>query len=185
MIRAFLNAVIVGGLLLLASIAVLVWPENIRRARADAATYVIGDSICEGITSVRPAPGYVRRGAMTYDLIGWLDALPHRSAVVFCAGTNDAAVQSKSLRYSVAAVLSIVRANKLRMTWIGPVRTTRPWDRHSNEADTFLALHLARAGARYVSLRAVKFERSELAGDGIHFTPKGYRRIARLAGVAP
>lgn len=119
---------------------------------------------------------------MIYDLIGWLEALPSGASVVFCAGTNDAAVRSRGFRYSVAAVLSIVRAKKLRMTWIGPVRTKRPWDRHSDEIDTYLALQLARAGVRYVSLRAIKFKRSELAGDGIHFTPKGYRRIAKLAG---
>lgn len=144
--------------------------------------YVIGDSICEGIAYVRPAPGYVRRGAMIYDLIGWLDALPEGSPVIFCAGTNDAAARIRGVRYSVEAVISIVRAKKLRMTWIGPVRTTRPWDRHSDEIGTYLALHLAHLGVRYVSLRAIKFERSELAGDGIHFTPKGYRRIAKLAG---
>lgn len=144
--------------------------------------YVIGDSICEGIAYVRPAPGYVRRGAMIYDLIGWLEALPSGASVVFCAGTNDAASRIRGYRYSVEAVLTVVRENKLRMTWIGPVRTTRPWDRHSDEIDTYLALHLARAGVRYVSLRAIKFERSELAGDGIHFTPKGYRRVAKLAG---
>jgi len=147
--------------------------------------YVVGDSICEGMASVHPAPGYIRRGAKTRDLIGWLRALPKGSAVVFCGSTNDAAERLRGFRPSVETALVVARENDLRMTWIGPVRTKRPWDRYSDQADTYLASRLAATGVRYVSLRAVKFERSELAGDGIHFTPKGYRRVARLAGVTP
>lgn len=178
MIRAFLNTIIVGGLLLLASIAILVWPENIRRAKADTAPYVIGDSICEGVAYVHPASGYVRRGALTYDLIGWLEALPNGAGVAFCAGTNDAVDRLRGFRPAVESVLAIVRENKLRMTWIGPVRTTRSWDRYSDEADTYLAVRLAGAGVRYVSLRAIDWRPRERSSDGIHFTAKGYRRIA-------
>jgi hypothetical protein len=178
--RAFLYTVIYGGLLLLATVAILIWPENIRRAKAETVA-AAGDSICEGVAAAAKLPYYGRRGALTLRAASDLHRIPDRAKVYFCAGTNDAADRLLGFRASMDDVISVARAKDLHLIWIGPVRTTRWWDRFADRADRLLALRLAEARIRYVSLRAIKFERDDLAGDGVHFSSRGYRRIAEVA----
>jgi lysophospholipase L1-like esterase len=149
-------------------------------AAARAEPIIIGDSICEGLAAATGKPGITRRGAVTTRLADDLRRAPRGTKVWFCASTNDAAARLTGFDAAVERVLATARAMDLTLLWIGPVRTTKSWDSYSDQADTLLALRLWAAGVRYVSLRAIKFERSELAGDGVHFSPKGYRRIAAM-----
>lgn len=178
MIRSFTYTVIAGGLLMLASMVILIWP--VARAKADAAPYVIGDSICEGVMIVSGAPGYARRGARTASLRSWLYALPRGSKVAFCSGTNDAVFALVGFDTAVEEIVTAAKKKNLKLIWVGPVRSDHAWDRYSDKADTHLALRLSVAGVQYVSLRAIKFERADLARDGVHFSPRGYRRIASM-----
>lgn len=141
-----------------------------------------GDSICEGVAAAAHLPNYAQRGARTALAAINLNRVPSGSIVYFCAGTNDGPAQLLQFEMAVDSALTAARARDLLLVWIGPVRTRLWWDRFSDQADTMLAVRLAVAGVKYVSLRAVRFRTDELSGDGIHFTPRGYRRIAALAG---
>jgi hypothetical protein len=69
LMRAFLYTVIYGGLLLLATVAILVWPENIRRARAaDTCDGFISASCCctSGACFVIPRSEIIRLDETRY-----------------------------------------------------------------------------------------------------------------------
>lgn len=173
--RAFMHTVIVGGLLLLASIAILVWPENIRKARADA-VHVAGDSICVGLAHAINAPSVARVGAHARDVPAQLRRIPKGAKVIACIGTNDAAARLAGFYAAVGAVLATAKERRQRLIWIGPMPTHLWWDGQSDSADTFLAI----AVPHYVSLRAIGWSRRDLVRDGIHLTRSGYRRLAEV-----
>lgn len=175
LMRAFLGTVIIGGLLLLASISILVWPQSFARA-ADAAIYAAGDSICVGLANAAGIKSVARAGVPTREVPVQLRVLPEGATIYLCSGTNDAPARLSGFQSAVGDAVATAKDRKQKLIWIGPMRSHLWWDRYSDHADTFLAL----AVPNYVSLRSVDWRRDELARDGIHLTPKGYRRLAMM-----
>ncbi|MGE0604582.1 MAG: hypothetical protein AB7O46_12435 [Xanthobacteraceae bacterium] len=172
--RAFCHAVIIGGLLLLVSIAILIFPASVRYAKADN-LYVAGDSHGVALAQVAGLTSVAKNGAHTRDVPAQLLRLPRGATVFLFTGTNDAAARLAGFRAAVSAVLATAKERNQNLIWIGPVRSPAYWwDSYSDQADTFLAL----AVPNYVSMRAIDFTADERSG--FHLTPKGYARLWRI-----
>lgn len=145
-------------------------------ASSAAAIEFAGDSICVGVAQAYGAKSHAVVGSHTRSVPAQLRNLPRKSVVVICAGTNDAAARLSGFDSAITAVLIEAKYRQQRIIWIGPMPTRLWWDRFSDQADTLLPLRVP----EYVSLRSLQWKAGELAGDNIHPSMKGYRRIADI-----
>lgn len=141
-----------------------------------AAIEFAGDSICVGVAQAYGAKSHAVVGAPTIAVPAQLRSIPRKSTVVICAGTNDSANHLNGFDAAITAVLTEAKYRQLRIIWVGPTPTRLWWDRYSDQADTLLSLRVK----EYVSLRSIQWQAGELAGDNIHPTPRGYKKIADI-----
>jgi hypothetical protein len=104
--------------------------------------------------------------------------VPEGSTLFLSLGTNDAVGGVLKVQKSVDAILTAVADRKIRVIWLGPPCVFKTWDDSAKALDGVLAGIMAQEGVTYVSLRDDALcARSLRAGDGVHFTMKGYRMM--------
>lgn len=185
--RGFTYAVIVGGLLLLASIAILIFPASMRYAKAAdlGKRCWIGDSLGVGMAiSVGSRLDYrlAKEGTLTVAAVEQIKRCPPGSIGIISDGTNDAAFPGNRLatfahQYEavVDRVIAAADAQGVTLIWYAPPKVPYSWDRYSQIASDTIKAKLSRTDHRYVETRN-RIWGALRAPDGVHFyIPSGYR----------
>jgi hypothetical protein len=161
---------------LLVGFAALVTPSV-----AGAATYVLGDSIGDGLATTMGFNNLAQIGIHIRGpkALAQIERTPPGSTVYIFLGTNDAEGSLKNIDKSIDDVLAAAASRKLTVIWVGPHCVHKTWDKQAGALDDILRKRLAAANVRYVSARSDsgfctgKF----LEPDGVHPTGKGYRYL--------
>jgi len=145
-----------------------------------ASIYVGGDSLGVGVGMASRAPSVAKESVrITSKLpVNQIYEVPKGSTLFLSLGTNDAVGGVLKVQKSVEAILSAAADRGIRVIWLGPPCVFKNWDDSAKALDGVLAGIMAQEGVTYVSMRDDALcVRSLRAGDGVHFTMKGYRMM--------
>jgi len=148
---------------------------------AGAGTYVLGDSIGDGLATTMGFNNLAQIGIHIRGpkALAQIARTPTGSTVYIFLGTNDAEGSLKNIDKSIDDVLDAAARQKLSVIWVGPHCVHKDWDIQGSVLDEILRKHLAQANVKYISTRndagfcSGKF----LEPDGVHPTAKGYRYL--------
>ena len=158
---------------------------------AQAAMYVLGDSIGEGVAEVARkdhAKGLAKisihiRGPKALQQFA---QTPPGSTAVLVLGTNDAEGSIAKLDKYIDNIVSAAAQKNITLIWLGPPCVRKSWDSRARELDAMLLEKLAGTAVRYVSMR----DEALCSGafhepDGVHLKMKGYAHMwERARGAA-
>jgi hypothetical protein len=154
---------------------------------ADAAPYILGDSIGDGVAVTNGQHNLAHigihiRGPKAIEQIA---QTPPGSTVYIFLGTNDAEGSIKNIDKSVDDVMAAASRRQLRVIWLGPHCVRKSWDAQARELDRILRAHFAGTAIKYVSTRDPRIcSGTYHEPDGVHLTAKGYRILWELARSA-
>lgn len=147
---------------------------------ASASIYVGGDSLGVGVGMASRAPSVAKESVrITSQLpISQINRVPAGSTLFMSLGTNDAVGGVLKVQKDVDAIVSAAASRNIRLIWLGPPCVFKTWDDSAKALDNVLAGILVQEGVTYVSMRDDALcVKSLRAGDGVHFTMKGYRMM--------
>jgi hypothetical protein len=150
-------------------------------ALAGAGTYVLGDSIGDGLATTMGFNNLAQIGIHIRGpkALAQIARTPPGSTVYIFLGTNDAEGSLKNIDKSIDDVLDAAARQKLSVIWVGPHCVHKDWNIQGSVLDEILRKRLAAANVKYISTRndagfcSGKF----LEPDGVHPTAKGYRYL--------
>jgi len=149
-------------------------------APAFATIYVAGDSLGVGVGMAGKAHSVADESVrITSKLpISQINRVPEGSTMFLSLGTNDAVGGVTKVQKEVDAIVSAAAGRNIKLVWLGPPCVFKKWDTSAKELDGVLAGLLAQDGVTYVSMRGDDLcVKSLRAGDGVHFTMRGYRMM--------
>lgn len=147
---------------------------------AGATIYVGGDSLGVGVHLASKAPSVAKESVRITSSVpvNQIYEVPKGSTLFLSLGTNDAVGGVTKVQSNVDAILSAALDRNIRVVWLGPPCVFKTWDDSAKALDSVLASELSARGVTYVSMRDDALcSRSLRAGDGVHFTMKGYRMM--------
>jgi hypothetical protein len=160
-------------------------------AEVQAATYVLGDSIGEGVAQVAQkkaqAKGLAKisihiRGPKALEQIA---QTPPGSTAFLVLGTNDAEGSIARLDKSIDDIARAAEKKNIALVWLGPPCVRKSWDSRARELDVMLRDKLASTRVRYVSMRDDQLCSGAMhEPDGVHLKMKGYAHMWEKANVA-
>jgi len=169
---------LIAALLRRAGLAILVIATTL--SPVWASIYVGGDSLGVGVGMASRAPSVAKESVrITSKLpLNQIDRVPSGSTLFLSLGTNDAVGGVLKVQKEVDAIVNASKARGIKLVWLGPPCVFKTWDDSARALDGVLAGLLAQDGVTYVSMRdSALCARSLRAGDGVHFTMKGYRMM--------
>ena len=147
---------------------------------AMASIYVGGDSLGVGVHLASNAPSVAKESVRITSSVpvSQVESVPQGSTLFLSLGTNDAVGGVTKVQKNVDAILSAAASRNIRVVWLGPPCVFKNWDDSAKALDGVLAGIMAQNNVTYVSMRDDALcVRSLRAGDGVHFTMKGYRMM--------
>ena len=156
-------------------------------AQAQAAGYVLGDSLGVGVAQAAHLKGLARisvhiRGPKALQQFA---ETPAGSTVFLVLGTNDANGSIAKLDKSIDDIVQAAARKNITLVWMGPPCVRKAWDSRARELDAMLRAKLDSTSVRYVSMRddemcsGIFQER-----DGVHLKSKGYVHMWEKASTA-
>jgi lysophospholipase L1-like esterase len=167
-----------GGLLLAA-------PALAEPVPAD--TYVLGDSLGEGVAEVSHVKGLAHisvhiRGPKALEQLA---RTPAGATVFMVLGTNDAEGTIARLDKSIDDIVAAAARKSITLIWLGPPCVRQSWDTRSRDLDVMLNARFAGTAVRYVSMRDPELCSGALQEpDGVHLKIKGYVHMWEKAAAA-
>ena len=160
-------------------------------AEVEAAAYVLGDSLGEGVAQVAQKAAHAKGLAKISVHIRGRKALeqiaqtPPGSTAFLVLGTNDANGSIARLDKSIDDIVRAAEKKSIALVWLGPPCVRKSWDTRARELDVLLRDKLASTPVRYVSMR----DEAMCSGamhepDGVHLKMKGYAHMWEKANVA-
>jgi hypothetical protein len=160
-------------------------------APAQAAAYVLGDSLGEGVAQVAQKKDHAKGLAKISVHIRGPKALaqiaqtPPGSTAFLVLGTNDAEGSIARLDRSIDDIVRAAEQKNLTLVWLGPPCVRKSWDNRARELDVMLRDRLASTRVRYVSMRDEQMCSGALhEPDGVHLKMKGYAHMWEKANIA-
>jgi lysophospholipase L1-like esterase len=146
---------------------------------ASAATYVLGDSIGDGMAVTMGINNLAQIGIHIRGpkALAQIARTPPGSTIYIFLGTNDAEDNLKNIEKSIDAVVDAAAQRQLTVIWVGPHCVRKSWDANDRKLDEILSAELAKTSVKYISTRG---DQTICSGkfhepDGVHLTAKGYR----------
>ena len=142
--------------------------------------YVGGDSLGVGVGYAGKAKSVADESVrITSNVpLKQIAKVPKGSTLFLSLGTNDAVGGVLKVQANVDAIISAASDRQIKVVWLGPPCVFKTWDDDAKALDGVLAGIMAQQGVTYVSMRDDALcVRSLRAGDGVHFTMKGYRMM--------
>ena len=150
-------------------------------AEVEAAAYVLGDSLGEGVAQVAQKAAHAKGLAKISVHIRGRKALeqiaqtPPGSTAFLVLGTNDANGSIKRLDKSIDDIVSAAEKKNITLVWMGPPCVRKSWDTRARELDVILREKLASTSVRYVSMCDDEMCSGAFhEPDGVHLKMKGY-----------
>jgi hypothetical protein len=156
-------------------------------APANAAAYVLGDSLGVGVAQVAHLKGLARisvhiRGSKAVEQIA---SIPAGSTAYLVLGTNDANGSIARLDKSIDNIIRAAQKQSIALVWVGPPCVRHAWDARARELDAILRAKLAATPVRYVSMRDDQMCSGALhEPDDVHLKKKGYLHMWQKAQIA-
>jgi hypothetical protein len=156
-------------------------------AQAQAAAYVLGDSLGEGVAQAAHVKGLAKisvhiRGPKA---LGQIAQTPPGSTVFLVLGTNDAEGSIARLDKSIDDIVQAAAKKQITLIWLGPPCVRKSWDTRARELDVMLRNKLASTPVRYVSMRDEQMCSGTFhEPDGVHLKMKGYVHMWQKANIA-
>ena len=154
---------------------------------AQAASYVLGDSLGLGVATVARLKNLSRisvhiRGPKALEQFA---QVPSESTVFLVLGTNDANGSIARLDKSIDNIVQAAEKKNITLVWMGPPCVRTSWDPRARELDGMLREKLARTSVRYVSMRDERMCTGDFhERDGVHLKMKGYAHMWERARTA-
>jgi lysophospholipase L1-like esterase len=167
-----------GGLLLAA-------PAQAEPLPADS--YVLGDSLGEGVAEVSHVKGFAHvsvhiRGPRALEQLA---RTPEGATVFLVLGTNDAEGTIARLDKSIDDIVAAAARKSITLIWLGPPCVRQSWDKRGRDLDQMLARRFESTSVRYVSMRDAELCGGNLQEpDGVHLKAKGYVHMWEKATAA-
>jgi hypothetical protein len=175
----------------LPALGLICWSAAPAQAATPAATYVLGDSLGEGVAEVAQKNGQAKGLAKISVHIRGPKALaqiaqtPPGSTAFLVLGTNDAEGSIARLDKSIDGIVQAAATKGIRLVWLGPPCVCKPWDTRAHELDVMLRNRLASTPVRYVSMRDEQMCSGAFhEPDGVHLKMKGYVHMWQKASIA-
>jgi lysophospholipase L1-like esterase len=156
-------------------------------APAQAAGYVLGDSLGLGVSQVSHLKNLSKisihiRGSKMQAQIA---QTPPGSTVFLVLGTNDANGSIARLDKSIDDIVQAFEKKRITVIWMGPPCVRQSWDTRSRELDAILQKRFENTSVRYVSMRDdVMCSGAFHERDGVHLKMKGYAHMWDKARAA-
>jgi len=144
-----------------------------------AASVVAGDSLGVGVGSASGLRTVATVSASISNGVAWrqIKSLPPGTKVYLFLGTNDVGLPNPPKQATIN-LLNRARSKKLDVVWVGPpCMKTKRLSGNIPSFDRRLMALVRKSGFRYVSLNAAEKCRLSRTGDGVHYSPEGYRTI--------
>jgi lysophospholipase L1-like esterase len=148
----------------------------------NAASVVAGDSLGVGVGSASGLLTVAKVSASISNGGAWrqMRSLPSGTRVYLLLGTNDVGLPSPP-KQATLNLLKKARSKKLDVVWVGPpCMKTKRLSGNVPSFDRKLGALVRKSGFRYISLSATEKCKLSRTGDGVHFSPEGYRTIWNL-----
>jgi hypothetical protein len=171
----------------LPALGVWCWYPAQAQAAAQAATYVLGDSLGEGVAQAAHVKGLAKisvhiRGPKA---LAQIAQTPPGSTAFLVLGTNDAEGSIARLDKSIDDIVRAAEKKQIALVWLGPPCVRKSWDTRARELDLILRAKLASTPVRYVSMRDEQMCSGAFhEPDGVHLKMKGYVHMWQKASVA-
>ena len=156
-------------------------------APAQAAAYVLGDSLGLGVATVSKLTNlwkisiHIRGNKMQEQIT----RTPPGSTVFLTLGTNDANGSIAKLDKSIDDLVQAFEKRNITVVWLGPPCVKQSWDNRARELDAILAKRFENTSVRYVSMRDdVMCSWTFHERDGVHLKMKGYAYMWEKARMA-
>lgn len=169
-----------------ALLAVGVGAARAEPAPPSGATAVLGDSIGVGLSLASGVPRLAHDSVTirSADAVRQIGRLPPDALAVLSLGTNDAVGSLAGVDKGIDRILRAAQDARVRLVWVGPPCVFKGWNTNVQRLDAILRARLADR-VPYVSIAdAGVCDRRLRAGDGVHFTMKGYAALWARAGAA-
>jgi hypothetical protein len=160
-------------------------------AEVRAATYVLGDSLGEGVAEIAKAKAQAKGLAKISIHIRGPKALqqiaqtPPGSTAFLVLGTNDAEGSIARLDKSIDDIVRAAEKKSIALVWLGPPCVRKSWDSRARELDAILRNRLVGTRVRYVSMRDEEMCSGAMhEPDGVHLKKKGYVHMWEKANAA-
>jgi lysophospholipase L1-like esterase len=158
---------------------------------AQAATYVLGDSLGAGVVQAVQTKGHIKGLARIGIHIRGPKALaqfaqtPDGATVFLALGTNDAEGSIARLDKSIEDIVQAAEKKDITLIWLGPPCVRKSWDSRARELDAMLCRQLSSTAVSYVSMRDEELCSGSLhEPDGVHLKIKGYVHMWERARLA-
>jgi hypothetical protein len=156
-------------------------------APAQAASYVLGDSLGVGVAKVAQVKGLAGisvhiRGPKA---VAQIAQIPAGSTAFLVLGTNDANGSIAKLDKSIDDIVAAAEKRNITLIWMGPPCVRKSWDTRARDLDGMLRQKLAGTSVRYVSMRDEEMCSGSLhEPDGVHLKMRGYAHMWEKACTA-
>jgi hypothetical protein len=156
-------------------------------ATLPADSYVLGDSLGEGVAEVSHVKGLAHisvhiRGPKALEQ---LTRTPAGATVFMVLGTNDAEGTIARLDKSIDDIVAAAARKSITLIWLGPPCVRQSWDARARDLDQMLARRFESTDVRYVSMRDAELCAGNLhEPDGVHLKTKGYVHMWEKAVAA-
>jgi len=172
---------------LLVGLFMLAVPSLVGGAAGSATSYVLGDSIGDGLATTVGLNNLAQIGIHIRGpkALAQIARTPPGATVYVFLGTNDAEGSLKNIDKSIDDVLDAAARRQLTVIWVGPHCVRKEWDIQMGVLDHMLSARLANTAVKYVSTRDAQICSGKfLEPDGVHLTAKGYRYLWAMIGSA-
>jgi hypothetical protein len=152
-----------------------------------ADSYVLGDSLGEGVAEVSHVKGLAHisvhiRGPKALEQLG---RTPAGATVFLVLGTNDAEGTIARLDKSIDDIVAAATHKSITLIWLGPPCVRQSWDTRARDLDQMLSKRFESTPVRYVSMRDAELCAGNLhEPDGVHLKTKGYVHMWEKAAAA-
>src|SRR5580704_17327840 len=148
---------------------------------------IIGDSLGVGVSWAAKYPSLAKNSIAIHGplILEQIRQLPRGTTAFLSLGTNDAVGGAVDIKKPVQDILAAVKAQDVKLVWLGPPCVFKPWDASSKKLDEILHDELAGTGVIYVSMRGPDIcDRSLRGAEGVHFNMAGYTMMWQKAAAA-
>jgi hypothetical protein len=148
---------------------------------------IIGDSLGVGVSWAAKFPSLAKNSIAIHGplILEQIHQLPHGTTAFMSLGTNDAVGGAVDIKKPVQDILAAVKAQDVKLVWLGPPCVFKPWDASAIKLDANLRQELEGTGVVYVSMRGADICARSLRGaEGVHFNMAGYTVMWQKAAAA-
>jgi hypothetical protein len=148
---------------------------------------IIGDSLGVGVSWAAKYPSLAKNSIAIHGplILEQIRQLPRGTTAFLSLGTNDAVGGAVDIKKPVQDILAAVKAQDVKLVWLGPPCVFKPWNASAVKLDANLRQELKGTDVIYVGMQDADIcDRSLRGAEGVHFNMAGYTLMWQKAAAA-